>query len=60
MEDIKVDLGEIGWDGRGCIDLVKYRDKWRVLVNTVMNLSVSQNVGKLSGGCRTGGPSKRA
>jgi hypothetical protein len=29
------------------IDLAKDRDQWRTLVNTVMNLWVPQNVGKL-------------
>jgi hypothetical protein len=31
---------EIGWDGMDWIDLAQYRDKWRALVNTVMNLRV--------------------
>jgi hypothetical protein len=32
------------------IGLVLDRDKWRALVNVVMNLQVPQNAGKLSGG----------
>jgi hypothetical protein len=31
------------------------RDKWRALVNVVMNLLVPQNAGKLSSGYTTGG-----
>jgi hypothetical protein len=37
---IKMDLGEIGWDGRDWIELAQDRNQWRVLVNTVMNLRV--------------------
>jgi hypothetical protein len=35
-----MDLRERGWDGMDWIDLVQYRDHWRALVNTVMNLRV--------------------
>jgi hypothetical protein len=35
-----VDLREIEWDGVDCVDLAQYRDQWRALVNTVMNLRV--------------------
>jgi hypothetical protein len=38
--NIKMDLGEIGWDGRDWIELAQDRDHWRTLVNTVMNLRV--------------------
>jgi hypothetical protein len=40
VDNIKTDLREIGWDGMNWIDLVQDRDKWRALVNTVMNLRV--------------------
>jgi hypothetical protein len=33
-----MDLGEIKWGTMDCIDLAQDRDKWRALVNTVMNL----------------------
>jgi hypothetical protein len=39
-DNIKMDLGEIGWDGMDCIDLAQDRNQWKVLVNTVMNLRV--------------------
>jgi hypothetical protein len=35
-----MDLREIGWGGMDWIDLVQRRDRWRALVNTVMNLRV--------------------
>jgi hypothetical protein len=40
VDNIKVDLREIGWDGMDWIDLAQNRDQWRALVNTVMNLRV--------------------
>jgi hypothetical protein len=40
VDNIKIDLGEIGWDGRDWIKLAQDRDQWRALVNTVMNLRV--------------------
>jgi hypothetical protein len=40
MDNINMDLREIGWDGMDWIDLAEDRDQWRVLVNTVMNLRV--------------------
>jgi hypothetical protein len=38
MDNIKMDVREIGWDGMDWTDLD--RDQWRALVNTVMNLRV--------------------
>jgi hypothetical protein len=40
VDNIKMDLGEIGWDGMDWIDLPQDMDQWRTLVNTVMNLRV--------------------
>jgi hypothetical protein len=40
VDNIKIDLREIGWDGMDWIDLVQDRDQWGVLVITVMNLRV--------------------
>jgi hypothetical protein len=36
-----MDLGETGWGGTDWIDLTQDRNKWRALVNAVMNLQVS-------------------
>jgi hypothetical protein len=40
VDNIEMDLGEIGWDGRDWIELAQDTDQWRALVNTVMNLRV--------------------
>jgi hypothetical protein len=40
VDNIKMDLREVGWDGRDRIDLAQDWDRWRALVNTVMNLRV--------------------
>jgi hypothetical protein len=40
VDDIKMNLREIGWDGIDWIDLAQDRNQWRALVNTVMNLRV--------------------
>jgi hypothetical protein len=41
VDNIKMDLREIGWNGVDWIDLAQDRDQWRASVNTVMNLRVS-------------------
>jgi hypothetical protein len=40
VDNIKMDLGEIGWGGINCIDLPQDRDR-RALVKMVMNLRVT-------------------
>jgi hypothetical protein len=40
VDNIKTDLLEIGWGGVDWIGLAQDRDKWRALVNVVMNLRV--------------------
>jgi hypothetical protein len=35
-----MDFREIGWDGMDWIELAQDRERWRALVNTVMNLRV--------------------
>jgi hypothetical protein len=41
VDNIKMDLGKIGWGGKDWIDLAQHRDQWRALMNAVINLWVS-------------------
>jgi hypothetical protein len=47
MDNIRMDLREIGWDGMDWMDLAQDRDQWRALV-------------KFLSSCRIGGSSRRA
>jgi hypothetical protein len=40
VDNIKMDLREIGWDGMDWSDMAQDRNQWRGLVNTVINLGV--------------------
>jgi hypothetical protein len=60
VDNIKMDLREIGWYGVDWMDMAQDRDQWRALVNTVLNLRVPLNAGKFLSGCTIGGSSRRA
>jgi hypothetical protein len=40
VDNIKLDLGEVGWGDGDWIALAKDRNRWRALVNSVLNLRV--------------------
>jgi hypothetical protein len=40
LDNIKIDLREIGWGSMDWIDMAQDRDQWRDLVNMIMNLWV--------------------
>jgi hypothetical protein len=40
VDNIKIDLREIGWDGVDWIDMAQDKDQWRALVNMILNLRV--------------------
>jgi hypothetical protein len=40
-DNIKLDLQEVGSEGKDWFDLAHDRDRWRALVNAVVNLRVS-------------------
>jgi hypothetical protein len=48
-------LLEIGWGDVGWIGLAQDRDRWRALVNSVLNLRVPGDAAKLSSGYTIGG-----
>jgi hypothetical protein len=38
VDNIRMDLGEVGWGDVDWISLAKDRNRWRALVNSVLNL----------------------
>jgi hypothetical protein len=60
VDNIKMDLREIEWNGMDWIDLAQDRDQWKALVNTVMNLRVPLHAGNFLSGCTIGRFSGRA
>jgi hypothetical protein len=55
-----MNLRKTEWDNMDWIDLAQDRDQGVVLVNTVLNLRVPRNAGKLLSSCTIGGFSRRA
>jgi hypothetical protein len=40
VDNIRRNLGEVGWGDVDCIGLAKDRNRWRAVVNSVLNLRV--------------------
>jgi hypothetical protein len=40
VDNIRIDLGEVGWSDVDSIGLAQDRNRWRALVNSVLNLRV--------------------
>jgi hypothetical protein len=40
VNNVRMDLGEVGWGDVDWIGLAQDRNRWRVLVNSVLNLRV--------------------
>jgi hypothetical protein len=45
VDNIKIDLQEVGWGSMDLVDLAQDRDRWRALANSVMNLWVPRSAG---------------
>jgi hypothetical protein len=60
VDNIRMDLGEVGWGDVDWIGLAQDRNRWRALVNSVLNLRVPWNAGKLSSGLTSDGFSSSA
>jgi hypothetical protein len=41
VDNIRMDLVEVGWSDVDWIDLAQDKDRWRALVNSVLNLWVA-------------------
>jgi hypothetical protein len=60
VDNVRMDLVEVGWGDVDWVGLAQDRDRWRALVNSVLNFRVPQNAGKLSSVLTTGGLSSGA
>jgi hypothetical protein len=60
VDNIRMDLGEVGGSDVYWIGLAQDRKRWRALVNSVLNLRVPLNAGKLSSGLTSSGLSGSA
>jgi hypothetical protein len=40
LDNIRMDLVKVGWDDVDWIGLAQDRDRWRALVNSILNLRV--------------------
>jgi hypothetical protein len=45
VDNIRMDLGEVGWGDVDWLGLAQDRNRWRALVNSVLNLRVHEMLG---------------
>jgi hypothetical protein len=60
VDNVRMDLGEVGWGDVDWVGLAQDRNRWRAVVNSVLNLWVPCNAGKLSSGLTSSGFSSSA
>jgi hypothetical protein len=60
VDNIRMDLGEVGWGDVDWIGLAQDRNRRRALVNSVWNLRVPRNARKLSSDLTSSGVSSSA
>jgi hypothetical protein len=60
VDNIRMNLVEVGWGDVDWVGLAQDRNRWRALVNAVTNFRVPLHVGKLSTVLTTGGLSSGA
>jgi hypothetical protein len=60
VDNIRIYLGEVGWGDVDWIGLAQDRNRWRAVVNYVLNLRFSRSAGKLSSGVIYSGLSSSA
>jgi hypothetical protein len=59
VDNVKIELGEIGWVGIDWIDNVQDRHQWRALVKAVITHRIPQNARKFFSSCTTNGLSRK-
>jgi hypothetical protein len=52
VDNIQMDLQEVGCRSMDWIELAMVRERWRALVNAIMNLRIPQNVGNILTSCK--------
>jgi hypothetical protein len=57
LDNIRMDLVEVGWGDVDWISLAQDRDRWRALMNSVLKLRVQYNAWKLSSSAQLHGVS---
>jgi hypothetical protein len=60
LSNVGMERGEVGWGDVDWIGLAQDRNRWRALVNSVLNIRVPWNAGKLSSGLTSSGLSNSA